>query len=308
MDGKKKVEFRYYDIPKGDIVYPLTGPAWIKAYGEGREKLHFHNYYEVGICSEGEGEMTLGEETVRFYPGCISLIPTTELHTTNTFGETAGWEWMYFDMPELLAEIYPNDEILRESVLQTIRRQGRLFTPEENIQKMTFLVRSIFSEMANREYMYRDMVRNFLVMLIVEIIRKLQDTEIPDSVSSKMDIFPAIAFIKDNCGRQIRIGELSKCCGMSESYFRRVFEKYMNMRPLDYVNFVRVQKSCALLRETTLTVAEVSERVGYESVSSFIRNFRRIIGCTPLRWKTDEKYKKNRFLKYNVTALRGWEA
>lgn len=87
MSDKKHVEFRYYDIPHGDIVFPLTGSVWNKEYGEGKEKLHFHNYYEVGHCYEGEGEMILGERELHFYPGCISLIPTKELHTTNTFGK-----------------------------------------------------------------------------------------------------------------------------------------------------------------------------------------------------------------------------
>ena len=50
MNDKKQVEFRYYDIPHGDIVFALTGPVWNKAYGEGKERLHFHNYYEVGVC------------------------------------------------------------------------------------------------------------------------------------------------------------------------------------------------------------------------------------------------------------------
>ena len=56
MDEKKQVEFRYYDIPKGDVVFPLTGETWHMEYGEGRDKLHFHKYYEVGMCYAGEME------------------------------------------------------------------------------------------------------------------------------------------------------------------------------------------------------------------------------------------------------------
>ena len=102
MNEKKQVEFRYYDIPQGDILLALTGKGWNKEYGEGKDKLHFHNYFEVGHCYAGEGEMILGERELLFYPGCISLIPRRELHTTNTFGKKAGWEWMYFDIYEVL--------------------------------------------------------------------------------------------------------------------------------------------------------------------------------------------------------------
>lgn len=303
---KKQVEFRYYDIPQGDIVFSLTGTGWYKEYGEGRDKLHFHNYYEVGHCYAGEGEMILGSKTLHFYPGCISLIPTKELHTTNTFGEKAGWEWMYFDLHKVLKKLYPDDEILRDNIGHRLDREGQLLTPEMNIQKMTFFVRGIISEMENREYMYRDMVLNLLSMLVVEIIRRFQNSELPERGPVSIDIFPAIEYIKKNYSTPIRAVDLARSCGLSESHFRKVFEKYMNMRPMDYVNFVRIQRGCALLRETDLTVALVSEKVGYDSVSTFIRNFKKLIGCTPNRWKTDEEYAKNKFMNYNVTALKGW--
>ena len=306
MSDKKHVEFRYYDIPHGDIVFPLTGSVWNKEYGEGKEKLHFHNYYEVGHCYEGEGEMILGERELHFYPGCISLIPTKELHTTNTFGKKAGWEWMYFDIHEVLKKLYPDDEILRENIGHELDRKGRLLTPDMNIQKMTFLVRGIFSEMQNKEYMYRDMVSHFLLMLVVEIIRKLQNSDLPEKGTMTVDIFPAIDYIKKNYASQIRVVDLAHSCGMSESYFRKVFGKYMNMKPMDYVNFVRIQRGCALLRETNLSIAMVSERIGYVSASTFIRNFKRIIGCTPNKWKADEENAKSKFMNYHVAALKGW--
>ena len=306
MKDKKHVEFRYYDIPQGDIVLPLSGEVWNKEYGEGKEKLHFHNYYEVGHCYSGEGEMILREKELHFYPGCISLIPTKELHTTNTFGKKAGWEWMYFDIHDVLKKLYPDDEILRDNIGHEIDREGRLLTPEMNIQKLTFFVRGIFSEMQNKEYMFRDMVAHFQIMLVTEIIRKLQNSDLPERGTVTVDIFPAVDYIKKNYAAPIRAADLARSCGMSESYFRRVFEKYMNMKPMDYVNFVRIQRACALLRKTDLTIALVSDKAGYESVSTFIRNFKRVIGCTPNKWKSDEKYVKNKFMNYNITALKGW--
>ena len=306
MSTKKHVEFRYYDIPQGDLVFPLTGETWNKEYGEGKDKLHFHNYYEVGRCYAGEGEMILGDKEYPFYPGCVSLIPTKELHTTNTFGKTAGWDWMYFDIHEVLKKIYPNDDILRENIGHELDKAGRLLTPDMNIQKLTFFIRGIISEMQNKEYMYRDMVDHFLLMLVVEIIRKLQKSDLPEKENASADIFPAIDYIKKNYASRIHVIDLAHSCGMSESYFRKVFERYMNMKPMDYVNFVRIQKGCILLRKTGLTVALVSDKIGYESISTFIRNFKRIIGCTPNKWRADEEYAKNKFMKYNVTALKGW--
>ena len=307
MSHKMNVEFRYYVIPEDDIVLCLMGSTWNKVYGEGKDKLHFHNYYEVGICHEGEGEMILGEEELSFSAGCISLIPQTVIHTTNTFGKKASWEWMYFDIGEVLDEIYPDDEILRDSIVRIVEKQGKLLMPDADIQKMQFLIKGIIDEQTRREYLYQDMVKHLMLMLVIEIVRKIQNKEMPERISmKKTDIFPAIVYIKNNYSSPIKIKDLAKTCGMSESYFRKIFEKYMNMRPLDYINFVRIQKSCALLRDTKLIISDIAEQVGYESVSTYIRNFKNMIGCTPHQWKKDEIFEKNKFFNYNVTALKGW--
>ena len=160
--------------------------------------------------------------------------------------------------------------------------------------------------MQNKEYMYRDMVMHFLMMLVIEIIRNLQNSDLPEKSPVTVDIFPAIDYIKENYASSIHVIDLARSCGMSESYFRKIFKKYMNMKPMEYVNFVRIQRGCVLLRETDLTVAMISDSIGFESVSTFIRNFKRMVGSTPNKWKSDEEYAKNKFMNYNVTALKGW--
>ena len=304
MAREQRIEYRYYDIPTGELTLTLAGPSWFKEYGEGRDRLHFHNYFEVGICHEGEGEMILGENEVRFCPGCISVIPSMELHTTNTFGEKASWSWMYFDLNTMLEELYPDDELTRDNIREQVLKHGKLFTPEYDIQKMRFLVSGIFDEMRRKEYMYKDMVKHLLLMLTVEIIRKMQTHSLPERVPVKINIVPAIEYTRLHYDTPIRISTLAKCCSMSESHFRKVFEKYMNMKPLDYVNFVRVQKSCSLLRDDALSIIHIANLVGYESVTSYIRNFKKIIGYTPHQWRSDEKLEQS--MKYNITALKGW--
>ena len=36
---------------------------------------------------------------------------------------------------------------------------------------------------------------------------------------------------------------------MSETHFRRLFESYINMPPMEYLNLIRVQKACELMEK-----------------------------------------------------------
>lgn len=304
---KKNVEFRYYEIPDGELILPLLGPTWHKAYGEGPDRLHFHNYYEVGICYEGEGEMTLGEEVIHFCPGCISLIPPTLLHTTNTYGSKARWEWMYFDMASMLDYIIPDDEISRATIRYQLLEKAMFFFPEEKTLHVRNLLGFIFDSIENKSsYLYNSYIQYLMNAVVIDIIR-LGKTVQTDSrkMNLRTGIEPAIEYVNNNYDTEIKISVLAEVCNMSESHFRRIFGKYMNMKPGDYINYIRIRKSCGLLRRTNMTIGDITSKIGYDSQGSFIRNFRNMIGMTPLQWRKAEREGSIETV-YNITAKRGW--
>ena len=61
---KKRMEYRYYEIPADTYVLPLLGKGWEQEYGVGiRDMLHFHNYMEIGYCYHGDGELISEDRT-----------------------------------------------------------------------------------------------------------------------------------------------------------------------------------------------------------------------------------------------------
>ena len=79
---KMKMEFRYYQMQDGIPILALLGEKWVQNYGRDVDYLHFHNYLEIGFCYSGEGELVLGEETVRFAGREFTIIPPNFPHTT----------------------------------------------------------------------------------------------------------------------------------------------------------------------------------------------------------------------------------
>ena len=55
----------------------------------------------------------------------------------------------------------------------------------------------------------------------------------------------------------------------------------MHTSPLEYLYHVRVKAAINLLKTTELPITEVASRVGYQTLSSFNRHFRRIAGASP---------------------------
>lgn len=82
-------------------------------------------------------------------------------------------------------------------------------------------------------------------------------------------IINGIRFIEDNYNRKIAIKDAADTCFISESYFRRLFVKYMKITPVQYINELRLKKADELLKTGMFTMSEVSEAIGIENPSYF---------------------------------------
>ena len=48
--NKPRINYRYYELPEGELVQAITGEDWVCTYGTYAEDVHFHNVMEIGIC------------------------------------------------------------------------------------------------------------------------------------------------------------------------------------------------------------------------------------------------------------------
>ena len=70
-------------------------------------------------------------------------------------------------------------------------------------------------------------------------------------------IADALTFVNDHYQEEVKVCTLAQVCGMSETSFRKVFEEYVHMLPMDYVNLVRVQYACEQMKHGNDSMDEV---------------------------------------------------
>jgi two-component system response regulator YesN len=68
---------------------------------------------------------------------------------------------------------------------------------------------------------------------------------------------------------------------MSSAGFSRSFKKHIHVGFMEYLSYIRIEKSKNLLSETDMVLQDIAEEVGYTNVPSFIRRFRQREGLTP---------------------------
>lgn len=313
---KESVEFRFYEIPRGQAALILIGDTWDRVYGHDdfkdscNPRLHFHNLMEIGICKRGAGDMILEDTVSRYKTGTITIIPENYPHVTVSDGEdTNFWEYIFFDPKISVAELYPNNPNVQREIMRNINR-GPLVLDATTNPALERLVISILEE-AREERPYNSrMIHLYVSALLVEIMRLNKEMPYYPFESSRKNAMEQIAkaldYVEENYTENIKIEDLSKTCNMSETHFRRIFEEYINMTPVDYVNLVRIQKACEMLKKSGDSMESIAMKCGFTTISTFNRNFKKFLGTSPYQWKISPENYRGRLMNYKVSAIKGW--
>lgn len=86
----------------------------------------------------------------------------------------------------------------------------------------------------------------------------------------------------------LKVPELARHCGMSESGLYAFFRAYANTTPIEEKNRVLVNRAVTLLGSTDLSVEEISDRVGFQSVAYFRKIVRKTTGKTPTEIRLEQ--------------------
>lgn len=99
----------------------------------------------------------------------------------------------------------------------------------------------------------------------------------------------AIRLIHKRADYPWTVEALASEAGMSRAVFAARFKEKLGLTPIDYLTRHRFAQAQELLRHTTMSIAQVAARVGYESESSFNKAFKRTLGTPPAAWRTQAR-------------------
>ncbi len=84
---------------------------------------------------------------------------------------------------------------------------------------------------------------------------------------------------------EMSVSAIAELLYISESYLRRVFEKYFGISPKKYLDSVRISHACSLIDSGLFTQKEIAQRCGFGDVKYFRTVFRKKMGMAPSEYK-----------------------
>lgn len=115
-------------------------------------------------------------------------------------------------------------------------------------------------------------------IITVQTAKKFKNNNL--SVLKKM-----ISFINQNYKEKISLQKIASSGNVGKTGCCAIFKKYLNKTPIKYLTEYRLRKGIELLRNTDMTVLEISYEVGFSGASYFSETFRAFYGYSPSEYR-----------------------
>ena len=235
----------------------------------------------LGFSTRDDRPQFLGSCVLMYHPDSAQIVrkPSTPSYQEIRFSEAFIEE----------IDIRCWDDRFLQSV-QNVRDQGTIVHVPlhlAELERISRLFQELLDECANGKDGYRTVVRLKVIELMVLIFRgSHQEAAQEREQRAAWAIDEIIQHIQDNYADDFSLEDLALKCGLNRSYFSRAFKNATGVPLFEYINRIRIQKACLLLKRGNMQIIEIAYAVGYKNLSFFYRYFNRIMRMPPREYRT----------------------
>ncbi|WP_167957913.1 AraC family transcriptional regulator [Anaerosporobacter faecicola] len=260
---------------------------------------HYHSYIEVLYGLQGSFHVLLNGKYHYFAKGDLILINSKEVHQINALDEDGGSYIVLRFEPEVIYNtMFQNYAELKYTLPFLLETPGQPKVIAKELIQDTFIPELLWDtlkEMEEQSYGYELAIRNHIGRIFLWILRYFHKCNPKTGYIREDELYlrrlqPALSYVLDNYMNEIKTPDMASLCNMSSSYFSRVFNHVMNMNFNDYLNHIRLNEAEKLLMTTDLNITEISNQVGFNTTSYFIKLFKESKATSPKQYQ--KEYRK----------------
>ncbi len=246
--------------------------------------VHTHTFHELFLIVQGEVLHTVNGRTQLLPEGALVFIRPADIHCYQRSGES---------------ECQLINLAFRGSTLRELFGYLGDGFPSAHLLKRTFPPRVVLSanerdilsaKLRHLSTIPRDQklrLRSTLRILLFEIFTRYFAAETGEEPPQRPGWLETLLYEiqkKENFVRGLpNIYELSR---RSPEHISRVFRKYLDTTPTDYINELRLNYAANLLSNSDESVTSVSMEAGFENVSHFYHLFKKKFRMSPAKFRT----------------------
>ena len=231
-----------------------------------------HSYWELTYVDKGELLTTIDGVSYHLKQGDLIFYAPMQFHTQSTFEKiSSSYLTINFKMNFNHADLLCN----------------KIFSLKRDSY---FIVTKLIEELSNDNLYSNDLSLCYLKQLIIQMLR-LDNSHFHSKPTTHMQqtyenelLNDILLYIDDNIYENISVSTLCDHFCISTSMLHSLFRKNMNNTAKNYINELKLSKSKELIRNSTHTLSEISEMLGFSSIHYFSKKFKLYFNISPTEY------------------------
>lgn len=252
------------------------------------DKLHQHEEIQLSLIVQGEGTLIAGDAINYYKAGDILIIGSQQPHvfqSDENLEKHSHMLTLFFTEHSFGTDFFKLEE--SAEIQGFFNRVTHGFKPTSNQED----IRSLFNQVASAGKLDRFIILLQLLKLLSNCEYKSLSSFIYEkdfSVTEGERMRDVFDYTMTHFNTDISLDSVADVANMTKNAFCKYFKKYTNKTYGVFLNELRIEHACKhLLSKKEITISDVAYKVGFNNISNFNRQFKKVKHITPLHYKQE---------------------
>lgn len=256
---------------------------------------HGHNFFELVFIVSGSGMHQINESDIPYKKGDVFLLTPNDEHKfvveeRTVFGYLKFTEQLFLEKTELVSDLKWRKQI-DAIILHSNSVPGSIITREADREAMFQLYQLLKREFLTPSPFGRSVILELFGALLIIISRNIDNEHVVATLSEKDRVNAILTYVRQNIGNseKTKISAIAEEFFISPNYVSVFIKKHAGISIQQYVLQTKIKMAERLLKQTSLTVTQIAQKMNFTDTSHFTKTFKKFKGVTPKGFRSNEK-------------------
>ncbi|WP_147676640.1 AraC family transcriptional regulator [Algibacter pacificus] len=250
------------------------------------DKLHQHEEIQVSLIVEGEGALIVGDSINYYTKNDVVVIGSNIPHlfkSDTTRSDSSKMITLFFTKSSFGKDFFELEELKKLDPFFKSAKHGFKVTSNLNPIKDCFF-RLEHADKLDRFLILLEVLKLCAISTHKGLSSFISNKKYTDNEGNRMrNIFE---YTINNYSKEVSLKTIAEVANMTKNAFCKYFKKRTNKTYFQFLNELRIENSCKhLLEDKDTSITEIAEKVGFNNMSNFNRQFKTIKKMSPSEFR-----------------------
>ena len=252
---------------------------------------HYHDNYELSFITEGSGKRIVADSIEEFQPGDLVLIGRNLPHVwivdkeiLSPTNRNLEMVFLQFSSDILSPELLALPEFKYVAKALNLSERGIRVTGQTLNEVSEIMLQLPFIKSFERMLLF------YKLMDIIGRSEAILPLASKDYINRRFTtknkrISTIHEFLMKNYREEIDLNKIAQLVNMAEGSLCRFFKMQVGMTIFEYLNKIKIEFACKLLMDNSLSIMDVGLDSGFNNLSHFNKQFKKITGLPPKEYR-----------------------